>query len=82
MSDITRRVKYVVFNNKEEAERFQQLYGGYIEHNFYFHLKYFGEKVKDKYVVAHHFGTAEFEEVIKNLELKKKKWNGKLIYVF
>lgn len=79
--------KYVVFNSLEEARRFVELYGGFVENpgKYYydlFYLQYFGEKLKDKYMVISRFSKEEFNEVVRVLGLKKKKWNGHLIYSY
>lgn len=86
MLDRTTRTKYFLFNTTEEANRFYELYesdgafGIWVNDDFY--LKYFGEKVRDKYIIAMRMSTNGIEELVKILGLKKRRYNGKLIYVF
>lgn len=84
-----RDAKYVVFDSLDEAIRFNELYDsrGFIENfgDYYydnFYKKYFGEKIKGKVLVVARFTKEEFDEVIRVLNLKKKKWNGHLIYSY
>lgn len=79
-----RTFKYIFFKDRSCAERFIKLYGGYVKciTNGDFEIRYFGDKVRNTYCVTNRYSTEEINELIKYIGLKKKKWNGKLCYLY
>ena len=74
--------KYILFKTIEESERFVKLYGGVNLKGLDFYERYFGKKIKGKYLVLCRFSKRELDEVIRCIKIKKHKYNGKLIYSF
>ena len=77
-----RDAKYIMFNSREEAERFTLLYGGFISSYDYFYQRYFGEKCTGKVVVILRATKDEMSEIASAIGLKDRRWNNKLVFVY
>jgi len=76
--------KHIFFDDEETALRFKALYGCVIDvdANSYWVRNYYGPNAKDKIHVYYHGTSEEFEEIVKAIKLKKKRWGGHLCYYF
>ena len=76
--------KRVIFNTRDEAERFVDLYGGLIETPFlgYSIKKWYGNKILGKEVVMIRNTKDDMNQIMNSIGIKKKKWNGKDVYIY
>lgn len=72
---------FIVFNEQQDAEEFVKMVGGFISDSYReFLCKYCGEYMKNKTIVLIHT-SSDFMESLKDLDIKKKRVNGKSVYV-
>lgn len=74
--------KTILFNTKEETERFINLYGGFIYIVTGYDYRYYGDKIKGKVMVMIRNSKEDIEEITKCIGLQKKKYNNKTVYVY
>ena len=72
----------IFFEDVETAKRFTSLYGGSVQETKYFERNYFGDKVKNMFVVCDRFSNEEMDHMKSDIGLKERRWSGHKCYVY